>query len=204
MRLLELNISGELYLTKDFINKDRLYVILSHTWEDDDDEVTFKDLVEGSGKTKSRYRKIQFCREQVARDDLQLFWVDTCCIDKSNNAELSEAINSIVRWYQNAVKYYVYLSNVSMNDYNEINESFQWNWEQSYPAPSGGLTLAAHPVKRNYRKVYVTIIHWEIDRLELGVLPLPYLCLMEQYRFKKFLISSRDCITTKYEISLLH
>jgi hypothetical protein len=69
--------------------------------------------MEDSGKTKAEYKKILFCGEQAARDGLQHSWVDTCCIDKSNNVELQEAINSIFRWYQNATKYYVYLSDVS-------------------------------------------------------------------------------------------
>lgn len=30
-------------------------------------------------------------------------WVDTCCIDKSSSSELSEAINSMFVWYQEAV-----------------------------------------------------------------------------------------------------
>ena len=47
------------------------------------------------------------------RDGLQYFWVDTCCIDKSNSAELTEAINSMFRWYRLSTKYYVYLSDVS-------------------------------------------------------------------------------------------
>jgi hypothetical protein len=38
--------------------------------------------------------------------------VDTCCINKANNTEFSEAINSMFRWYQNAAKCYVYLSDV--------------------------------------------------------------------------------------------
>jgi hypothetical protein len=44
---------------------------------------------------------------------LQYFWVDTCCIDKSNAVELQEAINSMFRWYQDATKCYVYLQDVS-------------------------------------------------------------------------------------------
>lgn len=44
---------------------------------------------------------------------LQYFWVDTCCIDKPNNAERSKAIDSMFHWYQNAARCYVYLSDVS-------------------------------------------------------------------------------------------
>jgi hypothetical protein len=52
--------------------------------------------------------------KQAASDGLQYIWVDTCCIDKSSSAELSEAINSMFRWYQNAARCYVYLTDVSI------------------------------------------------------------------------------------------
>jgi hypothetical protein len=130
MRLLRLN-NGDLSLTKDLITDIPLYAILSHTWGDDEEEVTFKDLTEGSGKTKSGYRKIQFCGEQAASDSLEHFWVDTCCIDKSNNAELSEAIISMFRWYRNATKCYVYLADVSISSQDLTNQSFQ-SWEQAF------------------------------------------------------------------------
>ncbi|MCJ1402615.1 hypothetical protein MMC11_005835 [Xylographa trunciseda] len=131
MLLLEFK-NGEFHITKDLINDDRPYAILSHTWGDDDDEVTFRDLAEGTGKTKPGYRKIRFCGQQAARDNLHLFWVDTCCIDKSNNAELSEAINSMFRWYQNAVKCYVYLSDMTINNLMQINDSLQWDWDEAF------------------------------------------------------------------------
>jgi hypothetical protein len=38
--------------------------------------------------------------------------VDTCCIDKSSSAELSEAINSMYYWYHESTKCYVYLPDV--------------------------------------------------------------------------------------------
>ena len=88
------------------------YAILSHTWGANSEEVTFKDLMEGTGRNKAGYDKIKFCSKQAASDGLQHFWVDTCCIDKSSSAELTEAINSMFRWYQNASKCYVYLSDV--------------------------------------------------------------------------------------------
>ena len=62
---------------------------------------------------KPGYEKIRFCGEQAARDKWQYFWIDTCCIDKSNSTELQEAINSKFRWYRNAAKCYVYLADVS-------------------------------------------------------------------------------------------
>jgi hypothetical protein len=131
MRLLELKDNGTFGLTKDIINNKQPYAILSHTWGDDDEEVNFKDLTEGSGKTKAGYRKILFCGEQAARDGLQYCWVDTCCINKSNNTELSEAINSMFRWYRNAVKCYVYLSDVSTNDHDQVDPSLQ-SWQSAF------------------------------------------------------------------------
>jgi len=55
----------------------------------------------------------------LARNELGILewvWIDTCCIDKSSSAELSEAINSMFRYYQNAVKFYAYLADVPSND----------------------------------------------------------------------------------------
>ena len=98
MRLLELKGDGNFSLTRDLINSIPPYAILSHTWGDDEEEVTFKDLVEDSGQHKAGFRKLRFCAEQTDRDGLRYFWVDTCCIDKTNSTELSEAINSMFRW----------------------------------------------------------------------------------------------------------
>ncbi|KAH8669473.1 heterokaryon incompatibility protein-domain-containing protein [Tricladium varicosporioides] len=112
MRLLHLE-SGNLSLTEDYTEYVPPYAILSHTWGKDTEEVTFDDFKAGNYIDKTGYTKIQFCGKQAARDGLQYFWVDTCCINKSNYTELSEAINSMFRWYQNAVKCYVYLSDVS-------------------------------------------------------------------------------------------
>ncbi|KAI1382375.1 hypothetical protein F4677DRAFT_452091 [Hypoxylon crocopeplum] len=120
MRLLMLQEDSELSLTKDFINDIPPYAILSHTWGDDSQEITFKDVMGGTGKDKAGYQKIEFCKQQAISDGLQYFWVDTCCIDKSSSAELSEAINSMFKWYQKAARCYVYLSDVSKghHDYN--------------------------------------------------------------------------------------
>jgi hypothetical protein len=88
------------------------YAILSHTWGTDHEEVTFRDLTESKGKSKAGYRKLIFCRKQAADDGLQYFWVDTCCIDKSSSAELSEAINSMFDWYRGSSVCYAYLWDV--------------------------------------------------------------------------------------------
>src|ERR1700761_3083708 len=137
MRLLECKAAGEFSLTKQFIGNDDIpqYAILSHTWGEDEDEVTFQDLKLGTGKSKAGYRKIEFCGEQAIKDGLRYIWVDTCAIDQSNNAELAEALNSMFRWYRNSTKCYVYLSDVSMSDHNsndtlsrsKLERDFRWS-----------------------------------------------------------------------------
>ncbi|OQV09550.1 hypothetical protein CLAIMM_13658, partial [Cladophialophora immunda] len=114
MRLLKFDGDGQLSLTKDLIDDIPHYAILSHTWGADDEEVTFNDLKDGSGKRKAGYEKIRFCGDQARKDKLEYFWVDTCCIDKANHAELAEAIISMYAWYRDAEKCYVYLSDVSV------------------------------------------------------------------------------------------
>jgi Heterokaryon incompatibility protein (HET) len=136
MRLLKCAKAGDFYLTKDFVGNDIVppYAVLSHTWGEDEDEVTFNDLQTRTGRSKAGYKKIQFCGEQAAKDGLNHFWIDTCCIDKSNNTELSEAINSMFRWYQDAAKCYVYLSDVSTNKRKAGDWSSELSWESAFRA----------------------------------------------------------------------
>ncbi|KAG7293927.1 hypothetical protein NEMBOFW57_003988 [Staphylotrichum longicolle] len=87
------------------------YAILSHRWEDD--EVGYKHMRKperrGLAEAKKGFAKISACAKQALAHGLEYFWVDTCCIDKSSSAELSEAINSMFRWYRDAAHCYVYL-----------------------------------------------------------------------------------------------
>lgn len=112
MRLLQLRGDDDFELVECYRNIPP-YAILSHTWGPDSDEVTFTDIIEGTGKQKAGYRKLYFCARQAIDDGLNYFWVDTCCIDKSSSAELSEAINSMFAYYEGAAICYAYLADVS-------------------------------------------------------------------------------------------
>jgi hypothetical protein len=107
------------------------YAILSHTWTDGH-EVTYNELLAGTGTDKRGYAKIRFCGKRAAEDGLEYFWVDTCCIDKATNQELTTAINSMFRWYQRAVKCYVYLTDVSVPEEVIHPEAFRISWEQAF------------------------------------------------------------------------
>ncbi|KAI1744530.1 HET-domain-containing protein [Xylaria scruposa] len=90
------------------------YAILSHTWGEH--EVLFQDLTTPRHKEKLGYKKIEGCCRQAILDGFKFVWIDTCCIDKRSSAELSEAINSMFRWYCDAKVCYVYLVDVSWEE----------------------------------------------------------------------------------------
>lgn len=94
------------------------YAILSHTWGED--EFVFEDLktpiVDQLANPKRGLVKVLKTCELARKDGLQYAWVDTCCIDKSSSAELSEAINSMFRWYRRASMCYVWLEDVTLED----------------------------------------------------------------------------------------
>ncbi|KAM7213228.1 HET domain containing protein [Rhypophila decipiens] len=94
----------------EFYSAPEPYAILSHTWEDD--EVGLQDMSHPGVTSKQGYKKIvETCR--MARSaGIRYAWVDTCCIDKSSSAELSEAINSMYRWYKEAAVCYAYISDI--------------------------------------------------------------------------------------------
>lgn len=105
------------------------YAILSHTWLADDAEVTFAHLQAHQPEDWSHLpgaKKIQFTCQQAANDGHTWAWIDTCCIDKTNNAELSEAINSMFRWYQRSDVCYVYLSDYDIYRHEDLFVSRWW------------------------------------------------------------------------------
>jgi tetratricopeptide (TPR) repeat protein len=131
MRLLHYDALGRLVLT-DFRGKTiPPYAILSHRWSDS--EILIEDISNETYKEKEEgYRKLQFCAERAAQDELQYFWIDTCCIDRWNNNERSKAINSMFRWYKNAARCYVFLSDVLVLTATEpVQRS---DWEASFRA----------------------------------------------------------------------
>jgi len=95
------------------------YAILSHTWGDG--EVLYED-VRGlpPNSLTARVRKAGSAKVVAAcalarREDYQYIWIDTCCIDKSSSAELSEAINSMFKWYQGSKVCFAFLADVNFD-----------------------------------------------------------------------------------------
>ena len=112
------------------------YAILSHTWGSE--EVSFQDIQAlrttniatiDSGmdlpSDKEGWLKIGLTAREAIEDGLEYIWIDTCCIDKSSSAELTEAINSMYQWYAKAAECYAYMSDVPAK------------WAQKYQFPLG-------------------------------------------------------------------
>ncbi|RYO94502.1 hypothetical protein DL764_007821 [Monosporascus ibericus] len=97
------------------------YAILSHCWGEA--EVSLSDIQNGEAKGKLGFQKIYYACEQAKRDFLKWVWVDTCCIDKTSSAELSEAINSMYQWYGEAIACYVYLSDITFGSHAPLGAS---------------------------------------------------------------------------------
>ncbi|KAK7983381.1 hypothetical protein PG989_010783 [Apiospora arundinis] len=94
------------------------YVILSHTWISPQDEITYqdfqrrrRDIEKGTFKPKGWAKLRQYC-DRVARDGWEWAWMDTCCIDKTNEAETQLAIFAMFRWYKEADVCIAYLADV--------------------------------------------------------------------------------------------
>lgn len=100
----------------EFMGKTPPYVALSHTWEDE--EVTFQEMSIAGGQAAERKKRFVKIRETCAialRQGYTWAWVDTCCIDKTSSAELSEAINSMFMWYRKCAVCYAFLSDYKIN-----------------------------------------------------------------------------------------
>ncbi|KAF5350767.1 hypothetical protein D9758_010383 [Tetrapyrgos nigripes] len=129
MRLL----NTETLKVREFFTEIPRYAILSHTWEDE--EITFQDIQSLAtladtcntrqvtfsdiqaflppAQLKKGYMKVVQACVRARNNAFDWIWIDSCCINKESSAELSEAINSMYQYYEDAVVCYVYLFDVS-------------------------------------------------------------------------------------------
>ncbi|KAF4333826.1 het domain protein [Fusarium beomiforme] len=108
----------ELHTSTQIDFKGRGYAILSHRWGSD--EILFSQIGQFAHElrqTKHRHAlpqldKIRGACITARNQGLEWIWIDNCCINKSDSSELSESINSMFRWYSDAVVCLTYLSDV--------------------------------------------------------------------------------------------
>ncbi|KAK2597031.1 hypothetical protein N8I77_012905 [Diaporthe amygdali] len=117
MRLLHTTTQKLVEKTPEELRKDNVrYAILSHTWGPN--EVIYEDIVHGTEWTKNpnSLRKVQGACHQARSDGYDYIWIDTCCIDKSSSAELSEAINSMYIWYEMSKVCYAFIEDFNWDN----------------------------------------------------------------------------------------
>ncbi|KAK8055664.1 hypothetical protein PG993_000891 [Apiospora rasikravindrae] len=97
------------------------YAILSHTWGKG--EMTLQEMQSPTPQTsaKAGYQKIKAAANQASGDSYEWIWIDTCCIDKTSSAELSEAINSMYQYYTESAVCYAYLA-----DFSQLRPAFEF------------------------------------------------------------------------------
>ena len=132
-------------LIEEFGSQIPKYAILSHTWGDDevtyehvraptaferrllsnDSEATYEHIRDQNVRECKAYSKVVGAMRQAASEGHEHIWIDTCCIDKSSSAELSEAINSMYAWYQKAEVCYAVLDGVPGPDAADFEVEFK-------------------------------------------------------------------------------
>lgn len=91
------------------------YAILSHCWSSD--ELLYRDFplnwASNDREGRRGFQKLRGLLKLARQDGHEYVWIDTCCIDKTSSAELTEAINSMFKWYEESEVCYAYLEDVS-------------------------------------------------------------------------------------------
>jgi hypothetical protein len=104
------------------------YAILSHTWGDD--EILIGDVQGGRpgllASNKAGLGKVLKAASVAKENGFEYIWIDTCCIDKSSSAELSEAINSMFAWYSRAAVCYAYIGDFDSGASQKLSKANRW------------------------------------------------------------------------------
>lgn len=148
------------------------YAILSHCWGDEDQEVSFDDmqLDFDSVKYKLGYKKLEYACIQAFNDGYSHIWIDTCCIDKKSSADLSESINSMYSWYEQAEQCYAYLEDIEGVDNMGQSEWFNRGWTlQELIAPKVVVFFSQSWLRLGERADLCQALS-DITRIDIGVL----------------------------------
>jgi hypothetical protein len=89
------------------------YAAASHRWIEPT-EATLKDVRKQLNTDTLGYKKVEglasFIRSHAP--DIDLLWIDTCCVDQKSSKEVDEAVNSMFNWYKRAAVCIAYMADV--------------------------------------------------------------------------------------------
>ncbi|KAI0758655.1 heterokaryon incompatibility protein-domain-containing protein [Trametes elegans] len=130
---------------RNWTNPPEKYAILSHVWQKN--EQTFQEVMALQGQPdllSAASAKIRDCCAFARKHGYDWVWVDTCCIDKTSSAELSEAINSMFDWYAGATECFAFLEDVGDDSQMHRSKWFRRGWTlQELLAPRHVLFLSS-------------------------------------------------------------
>ena len=87
--------------------------MLSHRWEDNEPLIRhIEDKAVYELTPTACVAKLQSFCKTVRDAGYRWAWVDTCCIDQSNNVEVQQSVNSMFAWYRHSALTVIYLSDV--------------------------------------------------------------------------------------------
>ena len=177
------------------------YAILSHRWIEQE-EVDYNEVVElakmdeedrADIRHREGYQKILQSCEQTRKDGYKWLWVDTCCIDKRSSAELSEAINSMYRWYENSRICYAYLHDVHGSSFPTARNNKKYPNSKGWPEWfSRGWTLQEMIAPRNLQ-FFNKDWHFIGDKRTLSPI-LEAITRVPQHILKEGLSLNRPCV----------
>ena len=177
------------------------YAILSHRWIDPT-EVDYEEMIDLAKMNKKEsdeirgrlgYKKLLDTCQQAKKDGYKWVWVDTCCVDKRSSAELSEAINSMYRWYENSKICYAYLHDVRGSSLPTASDESRYPKSNGWPEWfSRGWTLQEMIAPRNLRFFNKD---WQVigDKISLAR-TLSYITNVPQHTLTEGLSCHRPCV----------
>ena len=182
-------------------DEDTTYAILSHRWIHLT-EVNYEEMVklakmnvEERDEIRRRlgYKKILDTCEQAKRDGYEWVWVDTCCIDTRSSAELSEAINSMYRWYANSRVCYAYLHDVHGSSFPTREDDKKYPMSTGWPEWfSRGWTLQEMIAPSN---VQFFNVNWEcIGDKKVLARTLTHITQVPEHILQEGLAGNRPCV----------
>ncbi|KAF2451244.1 hypothetical protein P171DRAFT_459358 [Karstenula rhodostoma CBS 690.94] len=116
------------------------YAILSHRWKHAQRngkyralELSHSEFLAGTGDDRGYGKIDKACKavhdlSQKLELELQWIWIDSCCIDKNNNEEHSEAINCMYEWYARSYVCIAYLDDADPFDESNPSEWYKRGW----------------------------------------------------------------------------
>ncbi|KIK40720.1 hypothetical protein CY34DRAFT_806895 [Suillus luteus UH-Slu-Lm8-n1] len=115
---------------EEVVRRNLQFAMLSHRWEGREpllQDIQGKSVYDSELDSVGGMKKLRsFCK--TARDAGHNWaWSDTCCIDKTNNVELHESVNSMFSWYHHCALTVVYLSDVPPSSKSGSLAKSAWN-----------------------------------------------------------------------------